>query len=52
MIKDKLILPYLDLKIDYFDLSVTHRDETDDKVTVDAAHAIAECGVGIKCATV
>jgi len=52
LIKDKLILPYLDMNIDYFDLSVTHRDKTDDKVTVDAAHAIQECGVGIKCATI
>lgn len=52
LIKDKLILPYLDIDIDYFDLSVTHRDATDDKVTVDAAHAIQACGVGIKCATI
>jgi isocitrate dehydrogenase len=52
LIKDQLILPYLDLNIDYFDLSVEHRDKTDDKVTVDAAHAIRECGVGIKCATI
>jgi len=52
LIKEKLILPYLDLSIDYFDLSVEHRDATEDKVTVDAAHAIQECGVGIKCATI
>lgn len=52
MIKDKLILPYLDLDIRYFDLSVEHRDATDDQVTVDAAHAIQETGVGIKCATI
>jgi isocitrate dehydrogenase len=52
MIKDQLILPYLDLNIRYFDLSIQHRDATDDQVTVDAAHAIRECGVGIKCATI
>jgi len=52
LIKEKLILPYLDINIDYFDLSVTSRDQTDDKITVDAAHAIQECGVGIKCATI
>src|SRR5690242_4222623 len=52
MIKDQLILPYLDLNIRYFDLSIQHRDATDDQVTVDAAHAIAQAGVGIKCATI
>ena len=52
LIKDKLILPYLDIDIQYFDLSVEHRDETNDKVTVDAAEAIKKCGVGIKCATI
>ncbi len=51
-IKDKLILPYLDLDIRYFDLGIEHRDATSDQVTVDAAHAIRECGVGIKCATI
>jgi isocitrate dehydrogenase len=51
-IKDKLILPYLDVDIKYFDLSMEHRDETNDQVTVDAANAIKECGVGIKCATI
>ncbi|MDR0782550.1 MAG: NADP-dependent isocitrate dehydrogenase [Propionibacteriaceae bacterium] len=51
-IKDQLLTPHLDLKIDYFDLSVTHRDETDDQVTLDAARAIAEAGVGVKCATI
>jgi isocitrate dehydrogenase len=51
-IKDKLILPYLDVDIKYFDLSMEHRDETNDRVTVDAANAIKECGVGIKCATI
>lgn len=52
MIKDKLILPFLDLPIRYFDLHITNRDATDDKVTVDAANAIKECHVGIKCATI
>jgi len=52
LIKDKLITPYLDLDIKYFDLSVEHRDQTNDKVTVDAAEAIKKYGVGIKCATI
>ncbi len=51
-IKDKLILPYLDLKIEYYDLSVQKRDETDDQITIDAANAIKKHGVGIKCATI
>lgn len=51
-IKDKLILPYVDVDIKYFDLGMEHRDATDDQVTVDAANAIKECGVGIKCATI
>src|SRR5690242_1681993 len=51
-IKDKLILPYLDLDINYYDLSIQHRDATNDQVTVDAAHAIKQCIVGIKCATI
>ena len=51
-IKTKLILPYLDLDIKYFDLSVKHRDFTDDQVTIDAAEAIKEHNVGIKCATI
>ncbi|WP_029620807.1 isocitrate/isopropylmalate family dehydrogenase, partial [Pseudorhizobium marinum] len=51
-IKDKLILPYLDLDIEYYDLSVENRDATNDQVTVDAAHAIKKHGVGIKCATI
>jgi isocitrate dehydrogenase len=51
-IKDQLILPYLDVDLRYYDLSVEHRDATDDQVTVDAAHAIAEHGVGVKCATI
>ncbi|KVK42298.1 isocitrate dehydrogenase [Agrobacterium deltaense] len=52
LIKDKLILPYLDLDIEYYDLSVENRDATNDQVTVDAAHAIKKHGVGIKCATI
>ncbi|KPI88102.1 putative isocitrate dehydrogenase [NADP] mitochondrial precursor [Leptomonas seymouri] len=52
LIKEKLVLPYVDVPINYFDLSVTHRDATDDKVTVDAAEAIKKCNVGIKCATI
>jgi len=51
-IKDELVLPYLDAKIDYFDLGLPYRDKTDDKVTLDAAKAIQECKVGIKCATI
>ena len=51
-IKDKLILPYLDLDIEYYDLSVQNRDATADQVTVDAANAIKKHGVGIKCATI
>ena len=51
-IKDKLILPYLDLDIKYYDLGIEHRDETNDQVTVDAANAIKKYGVGIKCATI
>ncbi len=51
-IKDKLILPYLELDIKYFDLGMEYRDETNDQVTIDAANAIREHGVGIKCATI
>ncbi|HEY6083489.1 MAG TPA: NADP-dependent isocitrate dehydrogenase [Chitinophagaceae bacterium] len=51
-IKDKLILPYLDLDIKYYDLSIQHRDATNDQVTIEAAHAIKQCSVGIKCATI
>ncbi len=51
-IKDKLILPFLDIDLEYYDLSVTHRDATDDQVTVDAAEAINKHGVGVKCATI
>ncbi len=51
-IKDKLILPYLDIRLDYYDLSIQCRDATDDQITIDAAHAIARHGVGVKCATI
>lgn len=51
-IKDKLILPYLDIDLKYYDLSVTKRDETNDQITVDAAEAIKKYNVGIKCATI
>lgn len=51
-IKDKLILPYLDLDIKYFDLGMEHRDATNDQVTIDAAEAIRQYSVGIKCATI
>ncbi|RFS24809.1 NADP-dependent isocitrate dehydrogenase [Chitinophaga silvatica] len=51
-IKDKLILPYLDVEIKYYDLGMEHRDATNDQVTIDAANAIKEVGVGIKCATI
>src|ERR1700751_3541795 len=52
LIKKKLILPYLDIQLEYYDLGIEHRDATDDKVTVDAAEAIKRHGVGIKCATI
>ena len=51
-IKDKLILPYLDLDIKYYDLGVESRDETNDQITIDAAEAIKKYHVGIKCATI
>ena len=51
-IKDRLIHPYLDLKLEYYDLGIEHRDATDDQVTIDAAHAIQKYGVGVKCATI
>lgn len=52
LIKDKLIFPYLDLNIQYFDLGLEHRDATSDQVTIEAAEAIKKCHVGIKCATI
>src|SRR5688572_17551994 len=51
-IKDKLILPYLDINLEYYDLGIEKRDETDDQITVDAAEAIKRHGVGVKCATI
>src|SRR5210317_1772458 len=51
-IKQKLILPYLDIDLKYYDLSIEKRDETDDRITGDAAKAIQEYGVGVKCATI
>ena len=51
-IKDELILPYLDINLNYFDLSIENRDKTDDQVTIDSANAIKKHGVGIKCATI
>jgi len=51
-IKDKLIYPFVDIDLKYFDLGMRHRDETDDAVTIDAAKAIQEYGVGVKCATI
>lgn len=51
-IKDKLLFPFVDLKCEYYDLGLPHRDETDDQVTVDAANAIKKYGVGVKCATI
>lgn len=52
MIKEKLLLPFVDLKCEYYDLGLEHRDATDDKVTVEAAEAIKKYGVGVKCATI
>ena len=51
-IKDKLILPYLDVDLKYYDLGIEARDKTDDQITIDAANAIAKYGVGVKCATI
>jgi isocitrate dehydrogenase len=51
-IKDQLILPYLDIELEYYDLGVEHRDATDDQVTIDSANAIKKHGVGVKCATI
>ena len=52
MVKDRLLLPFLDLDLEYYDLHIKHRDETDDNVTVEAAHAVLKHGVGVKCATI
>lgn len=52
LIKEKLLLPHLELELRTFDLGVENRDRTDDQVTVDCANAIKECHVGIKCATI
>jgi isocitrate dehydrogenase len=51
-IKDRLILPYLDIELEYYDLGMEYRDKTDDQVTIDSAHAILKHGVGVKCATI
>ena len=51
-IKDKLILPYLDIDLHYYDLGIENRDQTDDQVTVESAEAIKKYGVGVKCATI
>src|SRR5215207_1674067 len=51
-IKEQLILPYLDIQVEYYDLGIEHRDATDDQVTIDAANAIKRHGVGVKCATI
>src|SRR5882757_2847288 len=51
-IREQLILPYLDVDVEYYDLGIEHRDATDDQVTIDAANAIKQHGVGVKCATI
>ena len=51
-IRERLIKPYLDIDLDYYDLGVQERDRTDDRVTVDSANAIKKYGVGVKCATI
>ena len=51
-IKDKLINPYLDIELKYYDLGMVSRDKTDDQITIDAANAIKKYGVGVKCATI
>ena len=51
-IRERLILPYLDIDLKYYDLSVQKRDETDDQITIDSANAIKQYGVGVKCATI
>ncbi|MCR5428148.1 MAG: NADP-dependent isocitrate dehydrogenase, partial [Lachnospiraceae bacterium] len=52
MIKDELLLPFIDLKTEYYDLGLEERDRTDDRVTVESAEAIKKYGVGVKCATI
>ena len=52
MVKDQLLLPYLDMNLAYYDLQLKKRDETDDKITLEAAEAIKKYGVGVKCATI
>ena len=52
MVKDKLLLPYLDIELEYYDLGLKKRDETDDQITIDASHAIMKHKVGVKCATI
>ena len=52
MIKDELLLPYIDLKTEYYDLGLEHRNETDDQVTMDSAEATRKYGVAVKCATI
>merc|ERR1711970_1110166 len=52
MIKDKLIHPYVNVNLEYYDLGLEYRDQTDDQVTIDAANAIKKHGVGVKCATI
>src|SRR3546814_9114654 len=51
-IRERLIKPYLDIGLEYYDLSIQKRDETDDQITIDSAHAIQKYGVGVKCATI
>ena len=51
-IRERLILPYLDIDLEYYDLGIAKRDETDDKITVESARAIKKYGVGVKCATI
>ena len=51
-IKEKLIRPYLDIDLKYYDLGIEKRDETEDQITIDCANAIKEYGVGVKCATI
>ena len=52
LIKDKLIHPYLDIDLKYFDLGIENRDATDDQVTIDSEHAVQKYGFGVKCATI